>query len=197
MDLPDSEIMRHVQHGQRELFEVLVRRYRSALLRVAESRLGDRTLAEDVVQEAFLAAYAARDTYRPAFAFRTWLWTILLNLCSKQWQRRQSRREVTAELADPPPTLQSHETGLSVALGVERREQVQACLARLPEVQADAIRLRFFGELSFAEIAAVMGSSLGAAKMRVKNGLRTLSEQLRHVQSDGVQSDGEQNHDLR
>lgn len=173
--------MDRVQHGQRELFEVLVRRYRQALLRVAESRLGDRTLAEDVVQEAFLAAYAARDTYRPAFAFRTWLWTILLNLCSKQWQRRQSRREVTAGTltGDHPPTLQSHETGLSVALGTERREQVQARIAKLPEVQADAIRLRFFGELSFAEIAAVMGSSLGAAKLRVKHGLQTLSEQMR------------------
>jgi RNA polymerase sigma-70 factor (ECF subfamily) len=191
VDLSDAEIMSRVQRGHRELFEVLVRRYRLALLRVAESRLGDRTLAEDVVQEAFLAAYAARDTYRPAFAFRTWLWTILLNLCSKQWQRRQSRREVTAALTEPP-MLQSHETGLSVALGVERREQVHACLARLPDVQADALRLRFFGELSFSEIAAVMGSSLGAAKMRVKNGLQTLSEQLRREQNDE-----ERNHDLR
>ena len=45
-------------------------------------------------------------------------------------------------------------------------------------MQADALRLRFFGELSFPEIAAVMGSSLGAAKMRVKNGLLTLSASL-------------------
>lgn len=196
MDLSDAEIMSRVQHGQRELFEVLVRRYRSALLRVAESRLGDRLLAEDVVQEAFLAAYSARETYRPAFAFRTWLWTILLNLCSKQWRRRQSRREVTTALTDAPLALQSHETGLSVAMGVERREQVHACLARLPEVQADALRLRFFGELSFGEIAEVMGSSLGAAKMRVKNGLRTLSEQLRREENAGKTGE-EQNHDLR
>jgi RNA polymerase sigma-70 factor (ECF subfamily) len=182
VDLDDASIMRCVQRGQPELFEVLVRRYREVLVRVAFGRLGDQALAEDVVQEAFLAAYAARDTYRPEFAFRTWLWTILLNLCSKSWKRRQSRREEPSrpESADgrQSPEPISVETGLSVALVTERREQVLALLERLPDVQADAIRLRFFGGLSFAEIAAVMQSSLGAAKMRVKNGLQTLSEAL-------------------
>src|SRR4029077_6986423 len=91
VDLDDVQIMCRVQAGEVELFDLLVRRYRGPLLNVAWSKLGDATWAEDVVQETFLAAFAARATYNPRFAFRTWVWTILLNLCRRQWQRRQTR----------------------------------------------------------------------------------------------------------
>ena len=91
MELDDLQIMRRVQAGEVELFDLLVERYRGPLLNVAWSKLGDRTWAEDIVQEAFLAAFASRATYNPQFAFRTWLWTILLNLCRRHWQRRESR----------------------------------------------------------------------------------------------------------
>ena len=83
--------MRRIQAGEVELFDLLVERYRNALVRVALSKLGDVAWAEDIVQESLLAAFVARDTYDPQFAFRTWLWTILLNLCRRQWQRREGR----------------------------------------------------------------------------------------------------------
>ena len=188
MDLDDVEIMCRVQAGQVELFDVLVRRYRGPLLNVAWSKLGDMAWAEDIVQETFLAAFAARATYNPRFAFRTWVWTILLNLCRRQWQRRQMRpREqslgtaASAEAGYCEPV--THETALAHVLHVERREQVHHLLTRLPEVQADALRLRFFGGLQFSEIALAMDSSVSAAKQRVKNGLVALAEYVR--QNDG------------
>ena len=184
MDLDDVEIMCRVQAGQVELFDVLVRRYRGPLLNVAWSKLGDMAWAEDIVQETFLAAFAARATYNPRFAFRTWVWTILLNLCRRQWQRRQMRpREqslgpaASAEAGYREPV--THETALAHVLHVERREQVHHLLTRLPEVQADALRLRFFGDLQFSEIALAMDSSVSAAKQRVKNGLVALAEYVR------------------
>jgi RNA polymerase sigma-70 factor (ECF subfamily) len=184
VDLDDVQIMRLVQAGQVELFDVLVQRYRGPLLNVAWSKLGDAAWAEDAVQETFLAAFASRATYNPKFAFRTWVWTILLNLCRRQWQRRESRPREES-LSGPsgervgyrePAT---HDTALSIVLRTERREQIHRMLARLPEPQADALRLRFFGGLQFAEIALAMGSSLGAAKQRVKNGLAALADQVR------------------
>lgn len=192
VELDDVQIMQAVQAGQVELFDVLVRRYRGPLLNVAWSKLGDANWAEDVVQETFLAAFAARGTYNPVFAFRTWVWTILLNLCRRQWKRRESR---PGEFALPARTMTetgayiepaSHETPLANALLVERREQVHVLLKSLPEVQADALRLRFFGGLQFSEIALAMKSSVSAAKQRVKSGLVTLAEQLR--QSGGENS---------
>ena len=185
MDLDDVEIMCRVQAGQVELFDVLVRRYRGPLINVAWSKLGDAAWAEDVVQETFLAAFAARATYNPRFAFRTWVWTILLNLCRRQWQRRQLRpREQSlgtapsAELAGYCEPV-TYETALAHVLHVERREEVHRLLTRLPEVQADALRLRFFGGLQFSEIALAMDSSVSGAKQRVKNGLVALAEYVR------------------
>src|SRR5262245_16938190 len=182
--------MRLVQAGQVELFDLLVQRYRGPLLNVAWSKLGDAAWAEDVVQETFLAAFASRSTYNPQFAFRTWVWTILLNLCRRQWQRRESRpREesladgMAAERAGSREPATS-ETALSIVLRTERREEVHRMLARLPEPQADALRLRFFGGLQFAEIALAMGSSLSAAKQRVKNGLAALADQVRDQEGE-------------
>jgi RNA polymerase sigma-70 factor (ECF subfamily) len=190
MSLNDAEIMRRVQQGEVELFDYLVARYRPALLRVAWSKLGHAAWAEDAVQEALLAAFAARETYKPQFAFRTWLWTILLNLCRRQWQRREGRpREHSyygAEfwnsigIAEPS----TGETGLAQALHTERREMIHQWLLKLPETQADALRLRFLAELPFAEIALAMNSSLSAAKQRVRQGLLALASLMRDETGD-------------
>lgn len=187
MDLDDAQIMQRLQAGQFELFEQLVRRYRVALFRAAWSKLGDPTWAEDVVQETFLAVFAARHTFKPDYSFRTWLWTILLNLCSRQWKRRENRpreflfSKLNAGAGAGPsfPEPSHQETGLSALLWTERREQLLEALSRLPEAQADALRLRFFGELKFSEIALAMGSSVSAAKVRVKHGLQTLAQVFR------------------
>jgi RNA polymerase sigma-70 factor (ECF subfamily) len=191
MPLDDADIMRRVQAGEVELFDLLVERYRSALWRVAASKLGDPGWAEDVVQETLLAAFTSRGTYDPQFAFRTWLWTILLNLCRRQWQRRQSRgpeqscseSRVWDVIGMREPW--TAESGLTRLLRMERRTQVHQLLRRLPEVEADALRLRFLAELPFAEIALAMNSSLGTAKRRVKLGLLALAEILIDESGDG------------
>jgi RNA polymerase sigma-70 factor, ECF subfamily len=190
VNLDDTGIMQRVQAGRVEFFDLLVCRYRSALTSVAFSKLGDRSWAEDVVQEAFLAAFAARATYKPQFAVRTWLWTILLNLCRRHWKRRESRpREEAWSFSGPAANNAfsepaTHDTALSQILRTERSTEVHKLLSRLPEVQADALRLRFFGGLQYSEIALAMGSSLGAAKQRVKFGLAELAAQLRHTGGD-------------
>jgi RNA polymerase sigma-70 factor, ECF subfamily len=185
MHSDDGQLMRRVQAGEFSCFEVLVARYRPTLLRVATGMLNDATLAEDVVQETFLAVFASRHTFNPAFHFRTWLWTILLNLCRAQQKRRARRPQVVsrstlttserANITDPSTS----ETALAALLTRERGAQLQALLNELPDAQADAIRLRFFAGLQYEEIARSMGVSLGGAKLRVRSGLSKLSERLR------------------
>lgn len=187
MAADDATLMQAVQKGDLEPFDLLVSRYRLPLLRVAQSKLGDAAWAEDVIQETFLAVYAARHTYDPEFAFRTWLWTILLNLCRRHLRRRSRRprqvpnSQISAPNADPTPLPEpvEWETGLSRLLQKERREHLSELLNDLPEVQGDALRLRFFGGLKFAEIAAAMNSSVSGAKRRVRNGLFALAERMR------------------
>lgn len=179
MEPRDEELMRDVQRGQFAAFEELVRRYRLPLLRVAASKLADFASAEDMVQETFLAVFAARGTYRPELPFRTWLWTILLNLCHRHLRKdaRVAARWTALTLLQPASASPTFENwgGLNQLLTTEKQELLQSALAKLPEVQADAIRLRFFGGLKFDEIAAAMGCSLLGAKQRVKQGLLRLT----------------------
>lgn len=184
----DVEVMRQVQTGQPERFAELIRRYQEPLARVAYSRLGRRDWAEEVVQETFLAAFKSRRTFDPRFSFRTWLWTILFRQCHGHWKSRQRQPYVWSwadtdlpqasvgpdgyapESRDPAPSLR--------LLADERREQLERHLGELRPTQADALRLRFYGELKFQEIADTMGCSLLTAKNRVRAGLLQLAKLL-------------------
>jgi RNA polymerase sigma-70 factor (ECF subfamily) len=180
MATSDEDLMRQVQAGRQAAFETLVARYRPALVRVAVSKLGDRAHGEDVVQETLLAVFAARHTFNPRYSFRTWLWTILLHLCGKHWKRQQSpaRRGGTIDPNVADAVAADAETALDGLLRSERCDLLQRALAELPEPQADALRLRFFGGLSFDEVAATMSSSVSGAKQRVKHGLERLAQRL-------------------
>ncbi len=186
MPLSDADILARVQRGDHELFGQLVMRYTDRFLRVAESKLGDRTSAEDVVQETFLAGYAARDSYQPEFAVSTWLWTILLNLCRARWKRRLRRPwEHAIQPTDDGTSLLQQEgpTSLSRLIVEEENQLLHRLLDELPEPQADALRLRFFGSLKYDEIATATECSLSGAKRRVKTGLQRLAERLVIVES--------------
>jgi RNA polymerase sigma-70 factor, ECF subfamily len=176
---PDGLLIAAALAGEPEAFAYLVRRYQGPLLKAAISRLGRRTWAEEAVQETFLCAHRWLNTYDSRFSFRTWLWTILLNQCSRVAKRESKHlpnpgvaEKLPHERPDPQPSP------LEMLLAREASEQLYELLARLPEVQADALRLRFFGGLTFAEIAAAMQCSEPGAKNRVKTGLVRLSKWL-------------------
>jgi RNA polymerase sigma-70 factor (ECF subfamily) len=178
----DGELTLAVLAGQRDQFAEIVWRYRGALLRAAESRLKRRDLAEDVVQETFLCAFKSLHTYDSRFSFRTWLWTILLNQCRRRHKRESRRVELLASVSTSngemfPQRLASGEAGPPEhAMAREQADRLAVLLDALPEVQADALRLRFFGGLKFHEIAAAMGCSLSSAKARVRLGLTRMSD---------------------
>jgi RNA polymerase sigma-70 factor (ECF subfamily) len=185
---PDGLLIAAALAGDESAFALLAQRYQPALLRAAISRLGRRELAEEAVQEALLCAHRWLQTYDSRFSCRTWLWTILLNQCT-----RQARREARHRLEEPQhpllaePGLRRNETQsgspLDRLLARESADRLHALLADLPESQADALRLRFFGGLTFPEIAAAMACSEAGAKNRVKTGLIKLAQWLRAEES--------------
>src|SRR5436190_18812808 len=81
---PDGMLIAAALEGEEHAFALLVARYQGPLHKAAMSRLGRRELAEEAVQEAFLCAHRWLATYDSQFSFRTWLWTILLNQCSRK-----------------------------------------------------------------------------------------------------------------
>lgn len=174
----DAEDMRQVQAGCLERFTQIVERHQSALFRYARSKLGSRPLAEDAVQETFMAAFQSRHSYDPHRGFRGWLWTILTNHCKRQGKSRWRRAE---PLTFEPARYDSRAGGDELER-VEERQQLEAILATLPVDQADAIRLRFFGELTFEEIGETLGCASETAKSRVRYGLEKMAATLRRGQ---------------
>jgi RNA polymerase sigma-70 factor, ECF subfamily len=187
----DALILARVRAGDADAFAVLVARYQAPLLRVARSRLGRLDWAEDVVQETFLSAFKSCASYDPRFEFRTWLWTILLNQCSAHYHRRM-RREAAMPVApaserdrDDGSTPLGVDAPLASLLAKERSDQLEGFLLELSAVQADALRLRFFGGLKFQEIADAMQCSLNTAKNRVRWGLMRMAELIKAAETSG------------
>ena len=177
-EMPDNALMRLVKAGKTDQFAELVRRYQPALLRVARSRLGRADWAEEAVQEAFLSAFKSARTFDERFGFRTWLWTILLNQCTRVAKRERRQPPGNLPVAAEKEPQSPAPSPLDQLLARESSERLHALLSRLPEAQADALRLRFFGGLTFPEIAAAMRISEPGAKHRVKAGLFKLAEWL-------------------
>lgn len=178
---PDTAVIAAVLAGESNRFDEIARRYSGALWRMAYSRLGLRDAADDVLQETLLAAFRWLSSYDSRYSFRTWLWTILLNECRRSLVKRSKRREVSSHgvtTAVELAKLAAVENPTDSLLLRERAETLERLLRRLPEPEADALRLRFFGELKFHEIAQVMGCSLSTAKYRVRDGLTQLSQWL-------------------
>ena len=187
VEQPKSEgtLLAEILAGDHASFEELTRRYHRCLWRVARSRLGRDDWADDVVQETFICVLRWLRTYDSRFSFRTWLWTILLNQCHRHlkkcsrgflvgtWHEGDPNSHLQQDIARQ---LQLDETPSMKLLAKERTELLDALLVRLPESQADALRLRFFAGLKFSEIADTMSCSLSTAKNRVKWGLMKLAE---------------------
>src|SRR5262249_22660345 len=136
----DAKIMEETAAGRVERFAEIVARHQSPLFRVAMSRLGDRAAAEDAVQETFLAAFRGRKSFSSGRPFRPWLWTIHKNVCEACARKERKHRSTTLD-----------RVMANVCDSTEERLLVRELLERLPIDQAEAVRLRFFGSLTYEE----------------------------------------------
>lgn len=184
---PDAELMLRLQRGDRGALAALVERYRQPLVNFIHRTLRDEAEAEDVAQNVFLQVYKSRDRYRRTAKFSTWLFTIARNLCLNELRRRarhpaDSLEESGGEgeetggrqTADPRVTLPTEH-----ALQGELAELVEAALGDLPENQRTAILLCRQEELSYEQIAQVLGCSVSATKSLIHRGRETLKERLK------------------
>jgi RNA polymerase sigma-70 factor, ECF subfamily len=153
--------------GDETAFEGLVERYQRVLFTVAVRMVGDREEAADATQNAFVKAYRKLDTFDPAGKFFSWIYRILFNECLNIRRNRRGNERFTPE----PAPVASPADLLDAA---ERRARVQAAILALPPLYREVIVLRFFGELSYEEIA----DSIGTPVKTVKSRLHTARERL-------------------
>ena len=148
----------------------LYRRYSGELFGFACNALGDRDLAEEVVQDVFARAWRHAANYDPKRAsVRTWLYTIARNRIVDARRRASVRPGLAAEADQESPAEVDRELEQAVL-----RWQVAAALARLSPEHREVIRLAHYGGLTLREISERKGIPLGTVKSRTSYALRTL-----------------------
>lgn len=175
----DAELVSRIAGGDSEALEDLYERYASSLLGLARRVLGDRTDAEEVLQEVFFHAWSRADRYDPERAsVSTWLALITR---SRAIDRLRSRRvdERTTEAArrESPPAHKSPGAARAVLLS-ERRSRIAAALRELPPEQRLVLELAYYGGMSQSEIARAEEIPLGTVKTRTLLAMKKLRQAL-------------------
>jgi RNA polymerase sigma-70 factor (ECF subfamily) len=173
-ELTDSELLLRVGDGDGWAFETLYRRYSRPVFGLALRRLGDRTRAEEAVQETFTSVWRSARTYRPERGpGAPWLYAVARNAIVDG-----ARVRVDPVVAEP------HEEPADEAGPPERAEQswtawrVHRAMEELPGNERTVLELAYWGGLSQSEIAGRLRIPLGTVKTRTRSGLRRLSELL-------------------
>ncbi len=161
--------------GDDDALGVLYDRFGRLAFRLAFRILRDRALAEDAVQEAFLAVWRSADAYKRERAKpSTWILTVVHRRAVDLVRREQKRRGEPLESAPEPSVGPADED----AVLRDRRAAVQAALTELPDDQRQALELAYYGGLTQSELAERLGVPLGTVKSRMFAGLGRLRELL-------------------
>jgi len=167
-----ERIRRGDTSGAGELFE----RYAAALLRFADRLLSDRSTAEEVTQEVFVKVISRAHQYDGRAEVSSWLFAIAANACRDR--RRRYRRATIVPLEAVSEPAQKGE-GIESVLGErERRAAVRRALSALSEEQREALVLARYHGLPYAEIAEVLGISVGAVKTRIFRAVEALKSRF-------------------
>jgi RNA polymerase sigma-70 factor, ECF subfamily len=172
MDDPDIELLRAIAGGDHLAFKRLVERYQSRLFNFLCRYLRDRAAAEDLTQDVFLKVYQAAPRFEPRAKVRTWIFTIAYNLAVNELRRRQRRSFFGLFVHE------GRETEASEAEDqLELKERMTEALNLLPHNQRAALLLRVRDELSYQEIAEILGVSRASVEsllFRARERLRRL-----------------------
>ncbi len=146
---------------------------------LATRMMGDRTLAEDVVQEVFLRLHKAAATIDTSRDPRPWLRTMTANLCRDHW-RKVSRKAVPVDGGpdQAPPLANGGPTPEAQAISNQQARQVQAAIDQLPDPLREVVVLRDYEGLAHEEIATIVGASPAAVRKRYSRALSALGELL-------------------
>lgn len=179
----DEAVVAAVLRGDRDRFRVLVEREGPDLVRACYRVLGSREDAEEAAQEAFVIAYRSLGSWRGEGSFGAWLARIGVRVAL----RRAASRRTVAWIDATAPTSQVERAAAEAGWGgasaidparlivqTEAATAVRAAVSRLDEPYRETVAMRFFGQRSLAEIAAVTGRPVGTVKTHLHRGLLRL-----------------------
>ncbi len=185
-ELSDEELIAEFQQNNTvKAFEILVQRYKNPLMNFVYRFLGDYESCTDVVQETMIRLYRNKDSYKSVAKFSTWIYTIAGNLARTEYQRRRRRNffsinsygeenenyEIPDERYRPDVITDS---------GIKDKI-IQEALLQVSASYREAVILRDIQEMSYEEIAEIMGITVGTVKSKINRGRAQLQILLKDI----------------
>jgi RNA polymerase sigma-70 factor, ECF subfamily len=187
--LSDEILAARVASGDRAALEILYDQYAATVLGLALKIIGDRVVAEEVLQETFWRVWQSAVTYKPQRGpFAGWLFRIARNLAIDVYRRRSVRPQTISERAGADPILDGMpDPNMDVENQAQsnlKAQQLRNALATLPREQRQVIEMAYFAGMTRQEIAEATGEALGTIHTRARLGLRKLREELERREVD-------------
>jgi RNA polymerase sigma-70 factor (ECF subfamily) len=195
---PDAALMLLAKEGDMRAFEQLVEKYKQPIVNLIFRMLHDMSEAEDLAQTVFVRVHQSASRYEVSAKFSTWIFTIARHVCLNEIRRRarhpaqsiESNQPDTGEPAARQFEDQNTFTPPQAFLHAELEAKIQQALDDLPEKQRLAVLLCRQDELSYEEIARVLGLSLSATKSLIHRARETLKNRLKpYLQTGSWQAD--------
>ena len=168
----DESLMLEFQRGSSQAFQMLFEQYRVPLYAFFYRRLGSRERAEDLTQDTFVAVIRSADRYEPLATVRTYLYSIATNLLLGERRRQVRRAGGLAPGAETGEELPEHPQDPDDALWVRQ------ALERLEPLEREILMLREYEQLSYGEIAEVLGLPVNTVRSRLFRSREALRSQL-------------------
>jgi RNA polymerase sigma-70 factor (ECF subfamily) len=197
-DLAETVLIRRVAEGDGEALTPLVERYQVPITSFLHGMLGEREDALDAAQEVFVRVFTQAHRYQPHAPFRSWLYRIATNVAIDQIRRRRRRwfgmlparprrGDDSADARDPLDAVASpDDSALDDLLGRESDGSVARAVASLPPPYRMALVLRDLQDLSYEEVAEVLGCRIGTVKSRINRARNLLREKLSATHGGGA-----------
>jgi RNA polymerase sigma-70 factor, ECF subfamily len=180
--------MTRIAEGDEYAFQILVERHQTSVLNLIYRFIGERTKSEDLAQEVFLRVWQAARTYESKAKFTTWLYRIAANLCLNEL--KSSRRRSWLQFFH----VDTNEQGIGEEdfsgeelspedqlLSKERSSEITQALQHLPQNQRMALILKRYDDLSYEEIARILGCSVSAVESLMVRAKKNLQEKLKNL----------------
>jgi RNA polymerase sigma-70 factor, ECF subfamily len=182
-ELRDEEIVALCQQGQRQYFDVLVRRYMEKAFRIAFDFTRNTEIAKDLSQDGFLRAFANIKQFDGRSSFYTWFYRIVVNLCLDHARRQgrvgwESLDRLSEEPGEQKQLADSTFAPDQEAIASEAKRRVDQALEAMPNKQRTAFLLRNHQGLSIADIAKVMKTTEGTVRVYLHRAVAALRQSI-------------------
>jgi len=195
--LSDAELVNRFKEGDRDAFSEIVRRYQDRVYTLAFRWMRDRTVAEEVSQDVFLALFRSLERFRGDSQLSTWIYRVVVNHCKNRKLYRHRRKMDQHEALegeprgdDDGPQRQLPDEGPGTDARVhqeEARELLTTALESLDEDQRQIVILRDIQGLSYEEISDMLGVARGTVKSRLHRARHQLAKVLsRRIDRDDI-----------